>query len=102
MRKSFTFEHFWSKNATTGHILLSSVCVSTSPNILRPDDRDFLTGVYCRFMIVAPNLTRRGPRPWAGLMEGSLFRSIQHLDKNVRAIVQFEDSQGAVLNRRWP
>jgi hypothetical protein len=102
MRKSFTFEHFWSKNATTGHVLLSSVCVSTSPNILRPDlpqALQDLTGVYCRFdATMAISLTRRGPGQWPGLMEGSLFRSIQHLDENVRAIVFFEDS----LNSRRP
>jgi hypothetical protein len=76
MRKSFTFEHFWSKNATTGHVLLSSVCVSTSPNILRPDlpqALQDLTGVYCRFdATMAISLTRRGPGQWPGLMEGSL------------------------------
>jgi len=87
----FNFEHFWSQNKTTGHVLLSTVCVSMDNDIFPSDKlRDLGPGIYCNF---DPRIARMNiVLNTRNFMEGSVWRSIKDKDPKVLSLVQFDDS----------
>jgi hypothetical protein len=96
---NLNFEHFWSQNKTTGHVLLSSVFVCMDSKTVRPPDlssdklRELGTGIYCKFN---PRIERMGSG-WhvINVIQGSVWRFIQDKDPNVRSMVEFDDYLGS-------
>lgn len=88
---NLNFEHFWSKNKTTRHVLLSSVFVCMDAKNVFPSDnlREIGSGIYCKF---DPRIARMdATMNVINIIQASVWQSIQDKDPIVRSVIEFNE-----------